>query len=80
MDYGVPAFGMDRDIQGSLENLAVAQGIVGHTWAAIDGAKYANPAKAVNYNFAPKLDSDIVVSQGNLAATEKVLEHEYQLS
>ena len=25
MDYGVPHFGMDRDIQGSLENLAVAE-------------------------------------------------------
>ena len=80
MDYGVPHFGMDRDIQGSLENLSVAQNIVGHKWASIDGAKYANPAKAVNYQFAPKLDEDIVTSNGNLAATEKRLDHTYQLS
>merc|ERR1712083_482172 len=47
---------MDRDIQGSLENLNVAEGIVKHHWIGIDRDKYANPAKKVMYNFAPKLD------------------------
>merc|ERR1711934_188115 len=80
MDYPVPHFGMDRDIQGSLENLAVAQKVVGHNWAGIDKDKYANPAKKVDYNFAPKLDGDIVDSQAHLGATEKRLEHTYSLA
>lgn len=29
IDYAVPNFGMDRDIKGSLENLPVAEKIVG---------------------------------------------------
>ena len=62
---------------GSLENLKVAEGVVGHVWKGIDGAKYANPAKAVMYNFAPKIDADIIDSQAHLAATEKVLDHSY---
>jgi hypothetical protein len=75
MDYFVPHFGMDRDIQGSLENLHVAEGIVKHHWVGIDKDKYANPAKKVDYNFAPKLDGDIVDSKKNLADTEKSLKH-----
>merc|ERR1712195_194284 len=62
MNYGVPSFGMDRDIQGNLENLEIAEGIVKHHWEGIDPKKYANPAKKVMYNFAPKLDGDIVDS------------------
>ena len=80
MNYFVPSFGMDRDIQGSLENLHVAEGIVKHHWVGIDKDKYANPAKKVDYNFAPKLDGDIIDSQNNLQATEKRLEHTYELS
>jgi hypothetical protein len=80
MDYGVPNFGMDRDISNGFENLKVAEGIVGHNWVGIDKDKYSNPAKKVMYNFAPKLDGDIIDSQGNLAATEKKLEHKYALS
>lgn len=52
-NYGVPHFGMDREVQGSFEDLAVAEKIVGHTWTGIDKAKYSNPAKKVMYNFAP---------------------------
>jgi len=80
MDYGVPNFGMDRDIQGSFENLGVAEGIVKHHWAGIDKDKYSNPAKKVMYNFAPKLDGDIIDSQKNLGDTEKKLDHTYALS
>jgi hypothetical protein len=77
MDYGVPSFGMDRDVSNSFENLSVAEGIVGHKWGGIDKDKYSNPAKKVMYNYAPKLDGDIIDSQGNLAATEKTLKHAY---
>jgi hypothetical protein len=71
---------MDREISGSLENLKVAEVITKHNWAGIDKAKYSNPAKKVMYNFAPNLDGDIIDSKANLSATEKVLEHSYQLS
>jgi len=65
---------------GSLDNLKVAEKVVGKTWTGIDGAKYSNPAKKVMYNYAPKLDGDIIDSKANLAATEGVLKHEYSLS
>jgi len=78
MNYPVPNFGMDRDIQGGLINLAVAEGIVKHHWPGI-GDEYKNPAKEVDYNFAPALDAQIVDSQNNLAATEKKLDHKYEL-
>ena len=61
-DYPVPHFGMDREIMGSLDNMKVAEGIVGHTWKGIDKDEHANPAKKVDYNFAPRLDADIVDS------------------
>jgi len=57
MNYPVPHYGMDRDIQGGLQNLAAAEAIVKHHWAGIDKDKYSNPAKKVDYNFAPALDS-----------------------
>jgi len=79
-DYGVPSFGMDRDVMGSLDNLKVAEGVVGHQWVGIDKAKYSNPAKKVMYNYAPRLDGDIQDSQANLKATEKVLDHAYALA
>lgn len=70
---------MDRDIQGGLANLKMAEGIVGHQWKGIDGDKYANPAKKVDYNFAPALDANIVDSQNNLKNTETKMNHQYQL-
>jgi hypothetical protein len=59
--------------------LRVAEGVVGHEWAGIDKKKWANPAKKVNYNFAPTLDVDMVNSQENLAGVEKRL-GEYKLA
>merc|ERR1719506_1594073 len=64
---------MDRDVMGSLQNMKVAEGIVGHSWAGIDKEKYANPAKKVDYNFAPKLEGDIIDSQNHLTKTESKL-------
>jgi len=65
---------------GSLDNLKVAEAVVGKKWVGIDAAKYSNPAKKTMYNFAPKLDGDIIDSHANLAATEKALDHTYELS
>ena len=84
MNYGVPRFGMDRDIQGGLVNIGEAEKIVGHRWHPSFGtgkykSKYVNPAKSVMYNFAPDLDADIRHSIKNLADTEKKLDHDYSL-
>ena len=44
-DYAVPHFGMDRDISGGLENIKVAQELVGKSWKW-NPEEYKNPAKA----------------------------------
>jgi len=64
----------------SLTNLNVAEKITGQKWNW-DSNKYKGYYKAADtmYNFAPKLDGDIVTSQTNLAATEKKLDHPYEL-
>jgi hypothetical protein len=81
MNYPVPSFGMDRGVQDSLVNLGVAEKITGQKWDW-DSDKYKGYYKAADtmYNFAPKLDGDIITSQANLAATEAALSHEYALS
>jgi len=82
MNYGVPNFGMDRDIQGAFENLDAAEKIVGHhlvMGTAESKKKWANPARAIMYNFAPELDGEISTSIKNLADTEKKLDHVYSL-
>merc|ERR1719230_278963 len=43
-------------------------------------AKWHNPAKDVDYNFAPKLDGDIITTNKNLADTEKNLNHHWALA
>ena len=65
----------------SIANLGVAEKITGQKWKWVTegGDSHKNPAKKVDYNFAPKLDGDIITSQANLAATEKVLDHPYEL-
>ena len=79
MNYPVPNFGMDRNIMDGMQNLNTAERIVGHHWVGIDKDKYSNPARDVDYNFAPALDADIIASQNNLANTEKNLDHKYEL-
>lgn len=84
IDYPVPNFGMDVDIKGSLANLPVAEKIVGQQWnsfgTAESAAKYANPAKATMYNFAPDLDGNVKDSLKNLSDSETNLKHKYSLS
>jgi hypothetical protein len=74
INYPVPNFGMDRDIKDSLANMPVAEKIVGDRLSDMTSDefkdKWHNPARDVDYNFAPDLDSNIVDSQRHLAATE----------
>ena len=67
---------MDREISGGLEDLKVAEGIVGKKWKW-EGKKYRNPARhnAVTpyYGEGSTLEDDIKVSQKNEANAEEAL-------
>lgn len=75
---------MDRDIKDSLSSLPTAEKIVGNQWNDFgteeSKEKWSNPAKKVDYDFAPKLDDNIVTSQKNLSDSETKLNHKYKLS
>jgi len=76
MDYLVPNFGMDHDILATKKDEEVASALVGHGWAfktPESWAKYRNRAIDTNYNFAPKLDADMVTS----ANSQKIAEDQY---
>ena len=64
----------------SLTNIGVAEKITGEKWDW-DSDKYKGYYKAADtmYNFAPKLDGEIITSQKNLKDTEATLEHPYEL-
>ena len=73
MDYPVPDFGQDHDIEDSLDNERLASKMIGHQWkfkTAESKAKWHNKAKDTMYNFKPSLDSHIITSQKNLANAE----------
>jgi hypothetical protein len=60
-------------VKGTLDNEAVASKLVGHQWAfktPESFEKYRNKAKDVDYDFAPKLDSDVNTTIGNLSNAE----------
>jgi hypothetical protein len=84
INYPVPNFGMDREIKDSLSNVPVAEKIVGDHLSDMTTdefkEKYSNPAKKVDYNFAPELDGNIRDAQKNLSDTETKLNHKYSLS
>ena len=80
LDYPVPNFGQDRDIKANFNSLEKAEKIVNHHWDFhFEKPGPVNPAKKTLYNYAPTLDEDIVVSQNNLANTEDILGHKYNL-
>lgn len=57
---------MDREIKDSLSSVPIAEKIVGDRLSDMTSdefkAKWENPAKKVDYNFAPELDGNIVDS------------------
>jgi len=74
---------MDRTTAGDLENIPVAEAIVGHQWTSMgtdfNKEKFKNRAKDVDYNFAPALEGDMVDSANNLKAAEESLGHTYSM-
>jgi len=82
IDYPVPHFGTDKDINDDFESIKLAEKMVGHTFqigTAASKKKWKNPAKDVDYNFAPKMDGDVISTQKNLADAEEKLGHKWEL-
>merc|ERR1712178_256045 len=62
INYSVPNFGRDHDINDNFASIKLAEGMVGHQFqigTAASKEKWANPAKDVDYNFSPELDGDV---------------------
>ena len=64
MNYPVPNFGRDGDINDSFHSLEIAEAQRQHHWDfQFKKPPPVNPAKATLYDFAPKLDGNIIDSQ-----------------
>jgi len=81
IDYPVPDLGIDRDIKGHNEDLDLAEKIVGHhliMGTKESKEKWANPAKKVDYDFAPKLDIDMRRTEGSIDQIETREGHKFE--
>jgi len=82
INYFVPNFGVDADIMDSHASLANSEDMLSHKLimgTAASKAKWANPAKDVDYNFAPKLDGDMVSTAKNLGDAETSIGHKWTI-
>jgi hypothetical protein len=65
MDYPVPDFGADHEIESTANSIAIGEAQYNHKLImGTDESKkqWENPAKLAPYNFNPALDHDIKVS------------------
>jgi len=63
INYSVPNFGRDHDINDNFASLELAEAMKSHKLqlgTAASKEKWKNPAKDVDYNFAPSLDGDVI--------------------
>lgn len=73
VDYAVPSFGKDPDMESTMNSLKIAEDSVNHTLKMKTPeslAKYANPAKETLYNYKPALDADVLSTNANIEASE----------
>ena len=73
MNYFVPSFGKDRtDVLPTWNSLDVAERQLGHVWNfnPDDEKKKDDP---VQYNFAPELDDNMIITNNNMKDAEKRL-------
>lgn len=83
IDYPVPSFGADPDIEANHRSLSIAEAM--HNHKLIMGtpeskAKWHNVAKDTMYNFAPDLDKDIVDTQSHLGIAEGIRQHKWNIA
>jgi len=76
INYPVPNFGRDHDINDNFDSLTLAEGMIGHKFD-FPNAKWKNPAKDTDYNFAPTLDGDMITTAKNLGDAEQNLGHKW---
>lgn len=80
INYFVPNFGVDRDITDNHDSLELAENALSHKLemgTEKSKAKWHNVAKDTDYNFAPKLDADVKITQKNLGDAESTLGHRW---
>ena len=80
INYPVPNNGPDPDMVATMQNEALASKMVGHHWdfgTDESKAKWHNPAKDTDYNFAPDLDHDMVSTAKHLGDAESKLNHKW---
>lgn len=83
INYPVPNLGVDTDILASHNSLAITEKAMAHKLVMgteASKAKWHNVAKDTDYNFAPKLDGDMVSTAKNLADSETNLGHKWVIA
>lgn len=71
MDYFVPDFGMDHEIQNVDQSLHASQVINNHTWDYVKDT--SKPTPPTEYNTEPTLDSDVLNTHAHMEAAEQKL-------
>jgi len=73
VNYPVPNFGKDPDMEGTLNSIAIGERQVNHKLVMgtpESKAKWHNVAKDTLYNYYPALDKDVVDTQHHLSSSE----------
>jgi len=83
INYPVPNFGVDKDILDSHSSLSLSEGALSHKLVMgtdASKAKWHNVAKDTDYNFAPKLDGDMITTAKNLGDSETNIGHKWVIA
>lgn len=73
IDYPVPNFGKDPDMEGTMNSIAIGEKMNKHKFimgTADSKAKWHNVAKDTLYNYYPSLDSDVVNTNRHISQAE----------
>lgn len=80
INYPVPSYGADPDMVGTMNSIKIGEEMNKHKFimgTADSKAKWHNVAKDTLYDYYPKLDSDVIVTNRNIDAAENTLGHTY---
>ena len=80
IDYPVPSFGKDPEIESNANSVSIAEAM--HNHKLVMGtpeskAKWHNVAKDTLYNYAPELDEDMKSTAGHLDLSEGMNKHKW---
>jgi len=80
IDYPVNNFGVDPDIIATQNSIKITESELKHKLimgTADSKAKWHNVAKDTLYDYHPKLDGDVIVTNRNIDSAENLLGHTY---